>query len=138
MKVKVVWRSGNQWKIHYKMCWTETYCFDGGRGTHLEECEVGWILTERSELPEKSHVFRMKVKRRVLYTSRRKHLQPKRGRKGKVFRILHRQAGGVTNGSRNLVLLYREGGEISTMVFKLLASRKLRTFFDVKVGGVTV
>ena len=95
-----------------------------------------WILTENSELPESSHVFWKKAKRRVMYKSRRKHLQPPRVWKGQVVRVLHGKSGGEMDGARNLVLLYIEGEEIRRVVLQAWESHTLSGCISVKVGGL--
>ena len=45
MKAKRVCVSGTQWKRQCKMWCLETSWYDGGRGMHLQEWEVEWILT---------------------------------------------------------------------------------------------
>ena len=46
MKVKGVWGLGTQWKHQCARWWDETSWIYGGRGTHLEGWEAGWVLTE--------------------------------------------------------------------------------------------
>ena len=108
MNVKAVWISSEKCQCQCKQWWTDTPCNYGGRGNHVEELEVDWILTEEGKIPEALHLFCKKAKGRVLYVIRQKNPLPSKGRKGKLVRVLHGKAGGEMDRARNLLVMHRE------------------------------
>ena len=77
-------------------------------------------------------------KGRVLYVSGKKPQPQPKGRRGKVVQVLHRKAGGATDGAQNIILMMRMEEKLNPINIKTWASRTISGCLDTRVGGKKV
>ena len=107
LRVTGIWGVSDVWRRQSGI-WCPDTPFHHEKVEGSEEYWVSdWVLTEAGLFPESAHVFWKMAKVSILYFGGNKPGSWPKGWRGQVVKVLHRKAGGATDGAKNLMLLIR-------------------------------